>query len=115
MKLSIKIVNQLTGETVVDSTIEVPNDIAAVQANHGVFAETFPDCTVNFSLENGDFICGMARNQMKDELAYENGEMTWQDYCDKWYKGDPAGCNEDSAFYDDLQWEYMNGEYPEDF
>ena len=93
--MKIRIVNALTNEIVVDNTIEVSNDMDVIRANHEAFAETFPDCTVSFSLDNGDFICGMARNQMKDELAYVNGKMTWQEYCDKWYKGDPAGCNQD--------------------
>lgn len=92
--MKIKIINALTNEIVLNTTIE-SSRFDDVQKAHEILSAAYPDCTVSFSLDNGDFICGMARNQMKDELAYVNGKMTWQEYCDKWYKGDPAGCNQD--------------------
>jgi hypothetical protein len=58
-------------------------------------SKTLGDCFVNFSMDNGDFICGMPYNMKQDQKILDAGIMSWAEYCNKWYKGDLAGCNED--------------------
>lgn len=95
MNIKIKVINALTGKVEIDSTIEVNGDYAIAQANHTAFSEMYPDCQVNFVIDNDNFIFAPPVNMMLDEQAYENGEITWNDYCNKWYKGSLSGCNED--------------------
>lgn len=95
MQIKIKITNALTGKVEVDNTIEVDSTFEVMQANHACMADAFPDCFVNFFADDSSFICSQPRNMIKDEIAYDEGRMTWEEYCNKWYKGVYSGCNED--------------------
>ena len=96
MNIHIKITDAITGEVITDNTVTIRDyDSAIAEANHKCMSEAFPNACVNFFMDNGDFICGMPYNQSMDEDAMDVGLMTWEEYCEKWYKGDLAGCNED--------------------
>lgn len=97
-EFKIKITNALTGETLtnvhhLDFPYETVESFSKTnQENHKAFSEAMPDCYVTFewkceeSLE-WSFIYGMPFNQMADEAAMEAGEMTWEQYAQKWYPG----------------------------
>jgi hypothetical protein len=87
MTIKIFVFDYLTHETIIDNTIEVDGDYAIAEANHKVFRETFPNCQVNFVIDNDNFIMSPPLNQQKDEIAYDEGRMTWNDYVGKWYRG----------------------------
>lgn len=86
VQINIKVVNQLTGEVVIDNSenpLKVQDYSYEVMAqNAEVFVETFRDCSVSFSASNGDFINQPAYNMMADE---EN--LPWEEYIAKWYPG----------------------------
>lgn len=111
-EMIIKVTNQLTGEVVTDvHHYDFPYEYAlefarANKANHEAFREINPDCCVNmqWKCEGSEwcFIYGMPLNQQKDEQLIEAGEMSWDEYMEKWYPKNP-------------QWdEYINEEYPEE-
>ena len=91
MEISIRITNALTGQVEMnfkDSIAEASIDYA-----HKLFSEAYPDSHVNFVSEGGKtFIFGAPHNMMQDEKAVSNGDMTWKQYCDKWYNGALSGC-----------------------
>lgn len=95
MNIKIKVINFLTNEVEIDSQVEVTSDWETVQNNHNVFRGAFPDCQVNFFIDDNNFIFSPPMNMERDEIAYDEGRMTWKQYCDKWYKGSPVGGNED--------------------
>jgi hypothetical protein len=95
MNIKIKVINALNGQVEIDSEINVNGDYAIAEANHNAFSEMYPDCQVNFVIDNDNFIFAPPVNMMLDEQAYENGEITWNEYCNKWYKGSLSGCNDD--------------------
>lgn len=102
-----QIINQLDGRIIVDNApgVEITNYNAQTMIKNADFmADTWPDCQITISVSNGDFACIPPRNMMKDEKT-----MSFEDFMAKWY--DRKRTAED----DKLQWEYMNGEYPEDF
>jgi len=96
MDIKITVINHFTRKTIIDSVVTVPNDWSVVEANHKAFSEMHPDCYVNFVCEETrSYICSQPYNELQDERAYDEGRMTWEQYCDKWYKGALSGCNED--------------------
>ena len=95
MNIKIKVINFLTGAVEIDSQINVNGDYEIAMANHQVFREVFSDCQVNFTIDENNFIFSPPINMQQDEIAYDEGRMTWKQYCDKWYNGSPCGCNED--------------------
>ena len=97
MNIKIKVIDQLTGKVEIDSQIKVSSNFETVQANHQVFRNVFPDCQVNFFIDDNSFICAPALNMELDEQAYNDGCMTWKQYCDKWYNGSQSACNEDES------------------
>ncbi len=95
MNIKIKVIDQLTGKVEIDSQLNVHGDMDIVLQNHEAFREIFADCQVNFFIDDKNFICSPALNMQKDEQAYNDGLMTWKQYCDKWYNGSQSACNED--------------------
>ena len=106
MTISIKAINSITGEMVIDMDMDLSQaghlnqDIDKVASrNHSYFERLYPDCHVNFRYTGSDgtesFIFGMPYNMKLDEQAYEDGKITWEQYVSRWYKGDMSGCNED--------------------
>jgi hypothetical protein len=96
MNIKIRVINHFTKEIIIDSIVDVPNDWLVAEANQRVFAGAYPDCYVNFvQLDGTNAIWGTPVNQTRDEEAMDRGEMTWEEYCNKWYKGALSGCNED--------------------
>lgn len=95
MNIKIKVINFLTGTVEIDSEINVNGDYEIARANHQAFREVFSDCQVNFTIDENNFIFSPPLNMEQDEIAYDNGLITWKQYCDKWYKGSPVGGNED--------------------
>jgi hypothetical protein len=87
MTIKIFVFNYITHEIIIDNTIEVNGDYAIAEANHKAFRELFPDCQVNFVIDSENFLMSPPLNQQKDEVAYDEGRMTWDDYMNKWYKG----------------------------
>ena len=92
--IKITIQNALTQIKELDFTAVVVEG-ADVDYMHKGYSEAYPDSFVNFKMEDGGFIAGQPLNMAKDEQRYDNGEISWKDYCDKWYHGDLAGCNQD--------------------
>jgi hypothetical protein len=98
MNIKIKVTDHFTRQTIIDSVVALneSTDWATVEANQKVFSEVFPNCYVTFSCEERDsFICSQPYNMVQDEQAYDSRRMTWEEYCNKWYKGALSGCNED--------------------
>jgi hypothetical protein len=87
MTIKIFVFNYLTHETIIDSSIEVNGDYAIAEANHKAFSEMFPDCQVNFVIDKDNFIFTPPLNMKKDEIAYDEGRITWDEYMSKWYNG----------------------------
>lgn len=87
MTIKIFVFNYLTHETIIDSTIEVNGDYAIAEANHKAFREMYPDCQVNFVIDSQNFMMSPPLNQDRDEIAYDEGRMTWKEFTDKWYRG----------------------------
>ena len=107
MNMKIKVTNTLTKEVVIDSILnflveDSMSDDAQyeiIKANHDCYTKQFPDCHVNFSWNDGQsFIFGVPYNMTQDEIAYDEGRITWKQYCDKWYKGCAIGGNEEFEF-----------------
>lgn len=106
MNIKIKVTDHFTNQVIIDSvvTLNESTDWATVEANQKAFSEFYPNCYVNFTCEERkSYIFGMPLNQLKDEEAYDKDEMTWWEYCDKWYKGSLSGCNEDDMPDDEIE------------
>lgn len=94
-KQSIKIFieNALTNQTEFNETIEFPLSWATpknIKDYHAQLESCYPDSNVNFSWTNvgsdkPSFIFGTPLNMKLDEIKIENGEMSFEAYCDKWY------------------------------
>jgi hypothetical protein len=103
MDIKIFVFNYITKETVIDSTITVQGDFATAEANHRVFREVHPDCQVNFVVDHDNFIFAPPLNQEKDEIAYDEGRMTWNEYVSKWHGGGSAlESDDDMPSYEDM-------------
>lgn len=87
MNIKIFVFDYLTRETIIDNTIEVNGDYQIAEANHEAFRELFPNCQVNFVIDDNNFMMSPPLNQEKDERAYDEGRMTWDEYSSKWYTG----------------------------
>lgn len=91
--IKIKIECALTNQVLNDRTIELPNQKATheyIKNLHSSLQNKFPDCYVNFRWTNigsdkPSFIFGTPLNMKLDEIKIENGEMSFEAYCDKWY------------------------------
>jgi hypothetical protein len=96
MNIRIKITNAKTLEVITDNTVTIHDyDFQIAEANHEFMSQSMPECFVNFSMDNGDFICGMPWGMKEDQDAYYQGRLTYEEYCQNWYQGDLAGCNQD--------------------
>ena len=104
MTIKIFVFNAITQETIIDSAITVTVDetFETAQANHQFFKELYPDCNVNFVIDQDNFIFGMPLNMEKDEQAYDEGRMTWEQYSNKWYRG---ALESDSDMRDTIDYE----------
>jgi len=100
MTIKIFVFNYITKETIIDSTITVQGDFATAEANHQVFREVHPDCQVNFVIDSKNFIFAPPLNQDKDEIAYEEGRMTWNEYVTKWHGGGALESDDDMPDYE---------------
>ena len=87
MTIKIFAFDYLTHETIIDSTVEVNGDMEIAEANYKAFREMLPNCQVNFVIDSDNFMMSPPLNQQKDEKAYDEGRMSWEDYMDKWYSG----------------------------
>ena len=88
MTIKIFVFDHITKETIIDSAMEINSltwDI--VEANHEKFRQMYPDSQVNFVIDDYNFLMSPPLNQDRDELAWEDGRMTWKDFSNKWYKG----------------------------
>ena len=97
MQINITITNAFTKQLeMATSTYTVAE--GSIDTTHDLFSQAYPDSFVNFfwgEEGNKSFICGMPHNMKLDEIAHNEDRMTWEDYCNKWYKGALSGCNED--------------------
>ena len=85
-KIKILVTNAITNEKVIDNVVEIENyDFETMDSNANAFSDTFADCSVTFSANNGDFVCLQPMNQKIDELLMETGIMTVSEYMEKWY------------------------------
>ena len=100
MNIKIKVINALTNQVEIDSQIEVTSDYETVKNNHEMFRRVFPDCQVNFMMDDNSFMFSPPYNMFQDEIAYDEGRITWKQYCDKWYKGSLVGGNEEDEIID---------------
>ena len=82
MTIKIFVFDYLTHETIIDSSIEVNGDIEIAEANHKAFRELFPNCQVNFVIDNNNFFMSPPLNQEKDET-----DLSYDEYMAKWYTG----------------------------
>lgn len=96
MNIKIKVINFLTNEVEIDAERKISSNWKTVENNHNVFRGAYPDCQVNFYVDDKNFIFSPPLNMEQDGIAYDEGRITWNDYVGKWYKGSPMGCNEDS-------------------
>ena len=101
MDIKIFVFNNITKETVIDSTITVQGDFATAEANHEVFREVHPDCQVNFVINQDRYIFGPPLNQEKDYHAYNKGLMTYEEYMSKWHSGQFES-DSDMPSYEDM-------------
>lgn len=60
------------------------SDFDTLSLLHTEMEKQYPDCFVNFSWGDS-FICGQPINMKLDEIAMENGTVTWEEYQEKWY------------------------------
>lgn len=100
MDIKIRITNALTGQVEKDFTAKTVDSVTAeaIEYMHDGYKKGYPDSHVNFIWDDGkSFIFGVPYNMSQDEIAYEQGRMTWKQYCEKWYKGALSGCNEDDS------------------
>ena len=103
MDIKIFVFNCTTKETIIDSTITVQGNLATAEANHQIFREVHPDCQVNFVIDNKNFIFARPINMEKDEQAYNEGRMTWNEYVTKWHGGGAAlESDSDMPSYEDM-------------
>ena len=89
MTIKIKVINQLTGKVQIDSQIEVDSTWGIVSENHETLRQFFPDCQVSFYTEDNEsmsMIFAPAVNMERDEQAYHDGLISWEQYHDKWFK-----------------------------
>jgi len=82
MTIKIFVFDNLTHETIIDSSIEVNGDYAIAEANHEAFRELFPNCQVNFVIDTDNFMMSPPLNQEKDET-----DLSFEEYMAKWYTG----------------------------
>lgn len=87
MTIKIFAFDYLTHETIIDSTVEVNGDMEIAEVNYKAFREMLPNCQVNFVIDADNFMMSPPLNQQKDEIAYDEGRITWNEYMDKWYTG----------------------------
>ena len=87
MNIKIFVYDYLTHETIIDNTIEVNGDYEIAEANHKAFRELYPNCQVNFVIDSDNFLMSPPLNMQKDEIAYDQGRISWTEYMDKWYTG----------------------------
>ncbi len=102
MDIKIFVFNYITKETVIDSTITVQGDYATAEANHKAFSEMFPDCQVNFVIDKDNFIFASPINMKKDEQAYNEGRMAWNEYMTKWHGGAALESDSNTSSYEDM-------------
>lgn len=95
MNIKIKVINFLTNEVEIDAERKITSNWKTVQHNHNVFRGAYPDSQVNFYVDDKNFIFSPPLNMEQDEIAYNEGRMTWNDYVGKWYKDCPAMLKED--------------------
>jgi hypothetical protein len=99
MTIKIFVFNCLTKEVFLDTTVTVDSTVETAMANHKVFREIHPDCQVNFVIDQNNFIFAAPLNMEKDEQAYNEGRMTWNEYVTKWHGG--SALESDSDMPDD--------------
>ena len=103
MDIKIFVFNCITKETIIDSTITVQGDFETAEANHKAFSEMFPDCQVNFVIDQNNFIFASPYNMKQDEIAYDEGRITWNEYVTKWHGGGSAlESDSDMPSYEDM-------------
>jgi hypothetical protein len=87
MTLKIFVYDYLTKSVEIDTTIQIKPDMEVVEANHDAYRKAFPNCQVNFVVDENNFIFAPPLNQEKDEQAYDEGRMSWNEYVSKWHGG----------------------------
>jgi hypothetical protein len=96
VSIRVNIYNSLTHSLLTQSEVQVQNySFEIMEANAHIMSEMMPDCLVSLYASNGDFTCLPAFNMVKDSKAYDRGELSWEQYCNKWNQGSLAGCNEE--------------------
>lgn len=99
MKVKILVYDHLAHETVIDNTIEVmSNDVEIAQRNHKAFREMYPNCEVSFIMDTRNFFISQPINMEKDEIAQQEGRITWQEFMDKWYAGTVERFDDDMPY-----------------
>ena len=99
MTIKIFVFNYLTKTVEIDSTIEVNGGYETAEANHQVYREMFPDCQVNFVMDENNFIFAPPINMQKDEQACEEDRMSFNYYVSKWHGGRSLDSDSD---YEDI-------------
>jgi hypothetical protein len=100
MTLKIFVYDYLTKTVEIDTAIEIEQDMEVIKANHAVYRETFPNCQVNFVVDQNNFIFAPPLNQEKDERAYDEGRMSWNEYVSKWHGGGAFESDDDIPDYE---------------
>ena len=102
MTIKIFVFNYITKETVIDSTITVDGTFETAKANHKVFREVHPDCQVNFVVDQNNFIFAQPLNQERDQIAYNEDRITWEEYMNKWHRGAALESDSNMPNYEDM-------------
>jgi hypothetical protein len=80
-KIRIVIKNAQTSETVVDNTVQIDKyDVDIAIANFECFRKTFPDCTVQFIMSNGDYLSSRSYDDMVREEESQIDRLVEEDF-----------------------------------
>jgi len=91
MKIKVLIKDALTEKVIRDNEVETPEySFEQMCAFHNQFKRKYPNAHINFSwLPKGakdvSFICGVPLNMELDEKKMNRGQITWNEYVEKWY------------------------------
>ena len=81
MNVTVKITNAITKVVEMDLTVRMNENLDNM---HRLLCEAYPDSFVNFTVDNGDFICGQPHNMAKDGDLWKEGRISWEEYATKW-------------------------------
>jgi hypothetical protein len=98
MKIKVFIKDAITNQVIRNDEVNTLDYSFQQMSNfHNRFKKRYPNAHINFSwlpkgAKQSSFICGMPLNMELDEIKLDKGQMSWDEYTEKWYKS--ADCVE---------------------